>query len=193
MAMRWMKTTRAGSVNGEKVTKGLQRPIVYLVTSSRCSGAAIESRATRTARLSPSDWRPGRDAPPAPPHAGRFRSAVGTRPTRRHSPTRRCSCCCYHHGLQLHRQARRSFSPQIKQASVPHRESIDVFGEKSRAKGSREGWARTARRGGLILRAASRICLAVFLRAPAALHLQRCIKLWCRRRHPPRASLRRLC
>lgn len=53
---------------------------MYLVTSSRCSGAAIESRATRVARLSPSDWRPGCDAPPAPPHAGRTRSRC------RHAP-----------------------------------------------------------------------------------------------------------
>lgn len=134
-------------------------------------------------RLAPGPRRPARSATRRPTLA----RAAGTRLPRRHSPARRCSCCCHHQSVPLRFQSRRSVSSQIatQAAFRTARVSMCLARSLSRRVAAR-GEARTARRGGLILRVASRICLADFLRAPPAFHLQRCIWPWCCRRPPSR-------
>lgn len=90
--------------------------------------------------------RAARHAPPAPaPHAGS---------TARCTPSRPAATTCH-------------------RCSLTHRTNIDVFCQEFVRSTGPAGVARTARRGEPVLRAASRICLGGFLRAPATRHLQR--------------------
>lgn len=147
--------------------------VAYLVASfraQRCSNALIERRATRAARQLLSDWRPGRAAP-APHHA---------------------------HGLHRHHAPpppratpRATTYPRPARNGLTHHAIIDVFWEMYRAAGSRRqrGTGTHRGRGVPLLRAASRICLNVFLRAPAARHLQRRARTRCAPSAPRKACM----
>lgn len=120
----------------------------YHERNPRCSERSECARATRVGRLlrATAARARRRHAPPAPaPHAGS---------TARCTPSRPAATTCH-------------------RCSLTHRTNIDVFCQEFVRRTGPAGVARTARRGEPVLRAASRICLGGFLRAPATRHLQR--------------------
>lgn len=99
-----------------------------------------------------SDCRPGRAAASRATH--RLHRLRTPAPPHRCTPSRPAATTCH-------------------RCSLTHRTNIDVFCQEFVRSTGPAGVARTARRGEPVLRAASRICLGGFLRAPATRHLQR--------------------
>lgn len=133
--------------------------------SVRCGAASRTLSRVRERSVAAVQWESaGRREPPACLRAtgARADARAPPAPRARHAPPAPA-----HAGRAL-----LTTSPSPSRSGLTHHAIIDVFCEMCRAEQGPRGAARTAGRGA-VLRAASRICLDAFLRAPAARHLQR--------------------